>query len=105
MEQYTLPDGRKPLRFGKGRTAYYAKLRGAGEVCYTFSMIKYMINHRPRLSKEQLSVIAKQRAAKIQADDPNFFSKIGTAGGKKTKNHANRKDRQDTQGQRQPARD
>ena len=86
MEQYTLPDGRVPLRFGKGRTAYYAKLRGAGEVCYTFSMIKYMINNRPRLSADKLSSIAKERAANIKKNDPDFFSKIGTKGGKVTKN-------------------
>lgn len=85
MEEYTLPDGRQPIRFGKGRTAYYAKLRGAGEVVYTFSMIKYMINHRPRLSDEALSTIAKKRAADIKAKDPEFFSKIGTKGGKVTK--------------------
>ncbi|MGV9002362.1 MAG: hypothetical protein ACOH18_05420 [Candidatus Saccharimonadaceae bacterium] len=85
MEQYTLPDGRQPIRFGKGRTAYYAKLRGAGEVVYTFSMIKYMINNRPRLTDEALSTIAKKRANGIKLKDPDFFKRIGTTGGKVTK--------------------
>ena len=85
MEQYTLPDGRQPLRFGKGRTAYYAKLRGAGEVVYTFSMIKYMINNRPRLSDAALSAVAKKRAADLKTKDPDFYSKIGKKGGAKGK--------------------
>jgi hypothetical protein len=87
MEDYTLPDGRQPIRFGKARTAYYAKLRGAGEVCYTFSMIKYMIKNRPRLSKEELSAVAKERANNIRKKRPNFYSEIGSTGGKVTKKH------------------
>ena len=83
--EFTLPDGRQPIRFGKGRTAVYAKLRGSGEVEYTFSMIKYMINNRPRLSAEKLSEIAKARANKLKEKDPEFYQRIGTAGGKKTK--------------------
>lgn len=88
MEQYTLPDGRKPIRFGKGRTAYYAKLRGTGEVVYTFSMIKYMKNVRPRRSKEELSKIAKERAANIKKNNSQFFATIGSKGGKLSKRKA-----------------
>lgn len=88
MEQYTLPDGRKPLRFTKGRSAYYAKLRGAGEVRYTFSMIKYMKNKRPRLTDDELSTVAKERAATIKKTNPAFFATIGGRGGKLSKRKA-----------------
>lgn len=84
--EFTLPDGRKPIRFGKGNTAVYAKLRGTGEVEYTFAMIRYMVANRPRLSSEKLSQIAKQRAEKLKAKDPEFFNKIGHKGGKVKKN-------------------
>ena len=84
--EYTLPDGRKPIRFGKGNTAFYAKLRGTGEVEYTFAMIRYMVANRPRLSSEKLSAIAKERAKKLREKDPEFFNKIGQKGGKVKKN-------------------
>lgn len=82
MEQYTLPDGRQPIRFGKGRSAYYEKSHGEGEVCYLFSMIKHIQKNRQPLSPEVRSRIAKDRAAKLKAKDPNFYKDIGTIGGR-----------------------
>lgn len=85
MESYTLPDGREPLRFDKGRAAFYLKSRGEGEVRYMFSMIKYLQHNRPRMSPEAKSELRKAQAAKLLAENPDFYREIGTAGGKKGK--------------------
>lgn len=86
MEQYQLPDGRLPIRFDKGRAAFYAKTRGTGEVRYTFTMIKYIRNNRPLLSKEQRRAINKETANRLIASDPDFYRKLGRLGGKGRKN-------------------
>lgn len=82
MENFELPDGRVPLRFDKGNAAFYMKARGEGEVRYLFSMIRHMQKNRPRLSDEERSRIAKERAQKIIQKDPNFFKRNGSIGGK-----------------------
>ena len=64
MEQHPhqLPDGRVPLRYGKGRTAVYIKARGEGLVEYPFSMIKYLREHRPRKPIEEVRAVRRRLA-------------------------------------------
>lgn len=92
MDNYTLNDGREPLRFDRGRAAFYRKVHGQGEVRYTFSMIKHFQQNRPRLSHEERSALAKSIAQKKLEKDPKWFANIGTAGGLVTKKE--RKDRE-----------
>lgn len=82
MEQYQLPDGRIPIRFGKRRSAYYQRRRGDGEVRYTFSMIKDIRKRPAPKTHEELSQIARERAARLKEADPKHFEKIGSKGGK-----------------------
>lgn len=85
LEDYKLPDGRYPLRFDKGRAAFYPKAHGKGEVRYLFSMIKHIQRNRQLLSHEELSAIAKKRVEKRLHEDPSYFKKIGSLGGRVTK--------------------
>lgn len=82
---HELPDGRIPVRYGKGRTAVYMKARGEGFVEYPFSMIKYMQTHRPRKPREVVSAIRRQVAEQHKQDNPDYFRVIGAKGGKVTK--------------------
>ena len=77
MSDFQLPDGREPIRFGQGRTAYYLKARGEGEVQYTFSMIRWMRSNRHRMTDQELSSLRKNQAKKLLENDPEFYSKIG----------------------------
>lgn len=82
---HQLNDGRVPIRYDKGRAAFYIKARGEGITRYTFSMIKFMQKHRPRKSPEELSRIRKAQAEKLRQEDPDYYTKLATAGGKVTK--------------------
>lgn len=77
---FTLPDGRKPIRFNRGRSAWYKKKRGEGEVMYRLSHIKYL-KKLPRLSEEELKEVARKRVETIKAKDPNHYRKAGSKGG------------------------
>lgn len=85
LDDYKLPDGRYPLRFDKGRAAFYTKVHGRGEVRYLFSMIKHIRNHRKLLTHSELSAVAKLRAEKLLKDRPTYFKDIGVLGGKVSK--------------------
>ena len=100
MQQHPhqLPDGRVPLRYGKGRTAVYIKARGEGTVEYPFSMIKYMQNNRPRKPIEQVRLAHKRVAEQLMQDDPDYFKKLGRKGGKITKNDRKHSSNQKSQG-------
>ena len=95
---HTLPDGRVPLRYGKGRTAIYMKARGEGLVEYPFSMIKYLQKNRPRKPREAVRQVHRELAEKYKQDDPDYFRKLGSKGGKVTKD--DRKHSSNTKGQR-----
>lgn len=82
---FQLPDGRVPLRYGKGRTAVYIKARGEGTVEYPFSMIKYLREKRPRKPISEVRAIRLQIAQKHKEEDPDYYKKLGRKGGKVTK--------------------
>lgn len=100
MQQHPhqLPDGRHPVKYGKGRTAIYLKARGEGFVEYPFSMIKYMQANRPRKPQSEIQRIHKEMAAQRLKNDPEYFKRIGSAGGKKTKHDRKSKQQQEGQG-------
>ena len=98
MEHYTLPDGREPLRFDSGRAAFYPRAHGEGEVRYTFSMIKWFQQHRPVKSHEELQRIARERARRLMASDPEYYRNIANKRHKK-ENTNGRQDRQDQKSQ------
>lgn len=89
MDSYALPDGRTPIRFSKRRAAYYERADGKGEVRYTFTAIKYMQEKRPRMTPEQKAEVARKRRDLLLKRDPEFYHRIGSAGGKKRKNGKN----------------
>lgn len=89
---HQLPDGRVPLRYGKGNTAVYIKARGEGTVEYPFSMIRYMQANRPRKPLELVRAARKEAAQRHLEKDPNYFRKLGRKGGKVTKDERLHKD-------------
>lgn len=82
---HRLPDGRLPLRYDKGRAAFYIKARGEGVTRYTFSMIKFLRTHRPRKPDAEISALRKAQADKFLKDNPDYFKQLGRKGGKVTK--------------------
>ena len=82
LEQFRLPDGRMPIRLQSPRSAWYKRLRGDGEVLYTLALVRYF-HKRPRLSKEELSEVARKRVELIKLRDPDHYKKAGRMGGKK----------------------
>lgn len=82
---HELPDGRIPIRYDTGRAAFYIKARGEGITRYTFSMIKYIQQHRTRKPEDELRRIRKAQAAKLLSENPAYFSELGKRGGKITK--------------------
>ena len=82
LEQFRLPDGRLPVRLNGPRSAWYKRRRGEGEVLYPLAMVRHF-HKRPRLSREELSEVARRRVEYIKSRDPDHYKKAGQRGGKK----------------------